>query len=179
MIDLKIQTLTKIKQNIISTSDQTIEPTTNFLRTLLVAVMFLGPRIPEQASETGLNESIPGKLAILKFSPLSRTVCRVNSRYTVFVSEHIPESPSMTTPSKPSNLSIKRAASKPSLLILVACLALPALSGCQRTVLKKDDPRSPFDRYNLTRAQHAPPFLEDEYGRRTPNLRQRLVKADE
>lgn len=82
----------------------------------------------------------------------------------------------------PSQSTPQRAAPTASVLILAACIALPALTavtGCQRTVLKKDDPRSPFDRYNLTRAQHAPPFLEDEYGRRTPNLRQRLVKADE
>jgi len=53
------------------------------------------------------------------------------------------------------------------------------LAGCQKTLLKKDDARSPFDRYNQSRAQHAPPFLEDEFGRRTPNLRDRLVKSEE
>ncbi len=64
------------------------------------------------------------------------------------------------------------------ILATAACALLP-LQACQKTLLKKDDPRSPFDRYNQTRAQHAPPFLEDEFGRRTPNLRDRLVKSEE
>ncbi len=64
-------------------------------------------------------------------------------------------------------------------IFIAATLALLPLQACQKTLLKKDDPRSPFDRYNQTRAQHAPPFLEDEFGRRTPNLRDRLVKSDE
>lgn len=59
---------------------------------------------------------------------------------------------------------------------ILLVLILPA---CQKTLLHKDDPRSPFDRYNQTRSQHAPPFLEDEFGRRTPNLRDRLVKSEE
>lgn len=62
---------------------------------------------------------------------------------------------------------------------LLALTALTTLPACQKTLLHRDDPRSPFDRYNQTRAQHAPPFLEDEYGRRTPNLRDRLVQSDE
>ena len=81
---------------------------------------------------------------------------------------------SMTTPSSRRTQCTRSAA-----LLISACITLPAITGCQKTLLKKDDPRSPFDRYNQTRAQHAPPFLEDEYGRRTPNLRDRLVKSDE
>ena len=76
----------------------------------------------------------------------------------------------MTTPPKKS---------RAKLLPALALLALIPLQSCQKTLLKKDDPRSPFDRYNQTRSQHAPPFLEDEFGRRTPNLRDRLVKSDE
>jgi len=62
---------------------------------------------------------------------------------------------------------------------IIALATLTTLSACQKTLLHRDDPRSPFDRYNQTRSQHAPPFLEDEYGRRTPNLRDRLVQSDE
>ena len=80
----------------------------------------------------------------------------------------------MTTPPSTST-SKARTKLLPALVILAI---LPAAS-CQKTLLKKDDPRSPFDRYNQTRSQHAPPFLEDEFGRRTPNLRDRLVKSDE
>jgi hypothetical protein len=66
-----------------------------------------------------------------------------------------------------------------AIIITAAALSVLPLQACQKTLLKKDDPRSPFDRYNLTRAQHAPPYLEDEFGRRTPNLRDRLVKSEE
>jgi|GEM_PF-2542370 len=64
-------------------------------------------------------------------------------------------------------------------MLAIALLALCTQAACQKTLLHKDDPRSPFDRYNQTRSQHAPPFLEDEFGRRTPNLRDRLVKSEE
>lgn len=64
-------------------------------------------------------------------------------------------------------------------MLAATLMALTTLTACQKTLLHKDDPRSPFDRYNQTRSQHAPPFLEDEFGRRTPNLRDRLVKSDE
>ncbi|MFK7759736.1 MAG: hypothetical protein AB8C13_07315 [Phycisphaerales bacterium] len=64
-------------------------------------------------------------------------------------------------------------------LLCSAALVVCVFGGCQKTLLKKDDPRSPFDRYNQTRAQHAQPFLEDEFGRRTPNLRNRLVQTEE
>jgi len=63
--------------------------------------------------------------------------------------------------------------------IAASLLVLSTLCACQRTLLHADDARSPFDRYNQTRSQHAPPFLEDEFGRRTPSLRDRLVKSDE
>ncbi len=64
-------------------------------------------------------------------------------------------------------------------VLVTALLALSTQAACQKTLLHRDDPRSPFDRYNQTRSQHAPPFLEDEFGRRTPNLRDRLVKSEE
>ncbi|MBL4697929.1 MAG: hypothetical protein JKX70_03755 [Phycisphaerales bacterium] len=52
---------------------------------------------------------------------------------------------------------------------------LPVLMlGCQKTVLRPDDDRSQFDRYDQSRSQRAQPFLEDEFGRRTPNLSERL-----
>ena len=49
------------------------------------------------------------------------------------------------------------------------------LAGCQRTALRPDDDRSQFDRYDQSRSQRAQPFLEDEFGRRTPNLSERLL----
>lgn len=51
--------------------------------------------------------------------------------------------------------------------------------GCQKTALRPDDTRSQFDRYDQARNQRAQPFLEDEFGRRTPNLAERLLIRSE
>jgi len=61
---------------------------------------------------------------------------------------------------------------------LSAGLAL-GLAGCAKTALRPDDVRSPFDRYERARGQRAEPYLEDEFGRRTPNLRGRLLQRSE
>lgn len=58
-------------------------------------------------------------------------------------------------------------------------LCVAVLGACQRTALRPDDVRSPYDRYERTRAERAEPYLEDEYGRRTPNLRGRLLERSE
>lgn len=67
-----------------------------------------------------------------------------------------------------------------SLCLATACItmmigALSAGAGCQKTALRPDDTRSQFDRYDQARNQRAQPFLEDEFGRRTPNLAERLL----
>lgn len=51
---------------------------------------------------------------------------------------------------------------------------LSLASGCSRPLLAPTDERSPYDRYDAVRAQYAPQYIEDEYGRRQPNLRGRL-----
>lgn len=56
---------------------------------------------------------------------------------------------------------------------------LLAGAGCQKTALRPDDVRSPYDRYERVRAERADPYLEDEFGRRTPNLRGRLLQRSE
>ena len=61
--------------------------------------------------------------------------------------------------------------------VLVATLV--CMFGCQKTALRPDDTRSQFDRYDQSRSQRAQPFLEDEFGRRTPNLKSRLLVSDE
>jgi hypothetical protein len=50
-----------------------------------------------------------------------------------------------------------------------------ALCGCSKPLLSPTDERSPFDRYDALRAQHAPQYVEDEFGREQPNLRARLT----
>lgn len=47
-------------------------------------------------------------------------------------------------------------------------------SGCSEPLLAARDVRSPFDRYDAVRNQYAPQYIEDEFGRRQPNLSGRL-----
>lgn len=48
------------------------------------------------------------------------------------------------------------------------------LMGCAKPLLSPAEERSQFDRYDAMRAQHSPQYIENEYGRREPNLRGRL-----
>ena len=57
-------------------------------------------------------------------------------------------------------------------------LVLPAMLGCQDPLFTDDSLRSPFERYDIVRDQNAPAFLEDEFGRKRPNLRGRLLRVD-
>lgn len=65
------------------------------------------------------------------------------------------------------------------MLAVASALCVLTLGGCQRTALRPDDNRSQFDRYDQSRSQRAQPFLEDEFGRRTPNLKARLLVNDD
>ncbi|RMH30785.1 MAG: hypothetical protein D6692_01205 [Planctomycetota bacterium] len=75
----------------------------------------------------------------------------------------------------------RHAARRVGTLVVFGCLASLAmiLGACQKTVLRPDDVRSPYDRYERSRAERAEPYLQDEYGRRTPNLRGRLLRPAE
>jgi len=70
-----------------------------------------------------------------------------------------------------------RSTSVLGVLGVVLALGL-GMVGCQKTALRPDDDRSQFDRYDQSRSQRAEPFLEDEFGRRTPNLADRLLDRD-
>ncbi len=48
-------------------------------------------------------------------------------------------------------------------------------AGCSKPLFKPGEDRSPFDRFNAVRNQQAPQTIEDEFGRRRPNLRARLT----
>lgn len=76
---------------------------------------------------------------------------------------------------------MSRTHAKKAVPILTAALSLSVMlaAGCQKTALRPDDQRSQFDRYDQSRSQRAQPFLEDEFGRRTPNLKDRLLVRDE
>ncbi len=47
-------------------------------------------------------------------------------------------------------------------------------TGCAKPLLSPSEERSQFDRYDAVRNKHAPQYIENEYGRRQPNLRGRL-----
>jgi len=57
---------------------------------------------------------------------------------------------------------------------LGALLLAVALCGCQRPVLPADQPRTQFDRFDRVRNQTTPQYVEDEFGRRRPNIGGRL-----
>lgn len=48
------------------------------------------------------------------------------------------------------------------------------LAGCQKPVLPSDQPRTQFDRFDRVRNQTTPQYVEDEFGRRRPNIGGRL-----
>lgn len=51
-------------------------------------------------------------------------------------------------------------------------------AGCEKPLLSPDEDRSPFDRYDTVRNQHADQYIMDEFGRRRPNLRERLMPKE-
>lgn len=64
--------------------------------------------------------------------------------------------------------------------MLVGCVLAGVLAsiGCRRVLFRADDDRSPYARYDRVRADDPPPYLQDEFGRRIPNLRGRLLARE-
>ncbi|MFG0304912.1 MAG: hypothetical protein ACF8Q5_01720 [Phycisphaerales bacterium JB040] len=60
-----------------------------------------------------------------------------------------------------------------SLVLIVG--GVGGLVGCRQPPLRADDPRSQYDRYDLSRSELEPAYRYDEFGRRRPNLRGRLL----
>lgn len=60
----------------------------------------------------------------------------------------------------------------------ILCVLGIVASGCARSPLRPDDPRSQFDRYDRVRYEDVPAYSENEYGERTPNLRARLLRVE-
>ncbi len=57
----------------------------------------------------------------------------------------------------------------------IACAAVAlTLGGCQKPLFSPKDERTQFDRYDRSRGQFAPQYVEDEFGRKEPNLFGRL-----
>jgi len=57
---------------------------------------------------------------------------------------------------------------------LAALLAPAALAGCQKPLFPSEAPRTQFDRFDEVRNQSAPQYVQDEFGRRRPNIKGRL-----
>jgi len=53
-----------------------------------------------------------------------------------------------------------------------------SLCGCQKPLLSPTDERSPYDRHDAVRNQTADQYVYDEYGRRRPNLKERLLPRE-
>jgi hypothetical protein len=64
-------------------------------------------------------------------------------------------------------------------LALIALLFMGlTLGGCRKPLLAESDERTPYDRYDAIRNQAADQYVFDEYGRRRPNLRERLLPRE-
>lgn len=59
--------------------------------------------------------------------------------------------------------------------LLVVGLVASASGGCHKPLFSPRETRTQYDRYDRSRDQYEPQFLEDEFGRRIPNLRGRLT----
>lgn len=55
---------------------------------------------------------------------------------------------------------------------------LSLLPGCREPLLTPDEPRSQYDRFDAVRDRRAPSYVFDEFGRRKPNIRARLVTGE-
>ena len=60
-------------------------------------------------------------------------------------------------------------------LLVVAALAS---GGCEKPILTETEERSQYDRYDSVRNQRAAQYTRDEFGRRVPNLRARLMPKE-
>ena len=56
--------------------------------------------------------------------------------------------------------------------------AILGVVGCAKPLFPANADRSQFDRYMRVRERSPAPYLEDEFGRRTPNLRGRLLSGN-
>ncbi|KAA0212705.1 MAG: hypothetical protein DYG94_14065 [Leptolyngbya sp. PLA3] len=62
--------------------------------------------------------------------------------------------------------------------MLLASVVVLAMGGCRKPLLATGEERSQFDRYDRVREQDPSPYYMDEFGRRRPNLRGRLLPRE-
>lgn len=71
--------------------------------------------------------------------------------------------------------SIRSASLRRAAIGLCFATITTGLAGCVDPLLSPNEPRSQYSRYDLVRGRFAPQYVEDEFGRRKPNLRGRLI----
>ncbi len=72
----------------------------------------------------------------------------------------------------------QRFTSRSRVLLALALAGLSLLPACGKPLLSPSDERSQYDRYDRVRNKYSAQYIEDEYGRRQPNLRGRLSPKD-
>lgn len=75
-------------------------------------------------------------------------------------------------------LNLDRVHSRQLAALLVAGACMAAVSGCRPPVFGPNEDRSQFDRFDQARDTRAQTLIEDEFGRKIPNLRKRLVHTE-
>lgn len=65
-----------------------------------------------------------------------------------------------------------------ALLTGLILLSVVSTLGCRRTLFRDRDDRTPYARYDRLRGEAIPVYRFDEFGRRVPNLRARLVRPE-
>ncbi|MBU6414011.1 MAG: hypothetical protein KGS45_11105 [Planctomycetes bacterium] len=61
---------------------------------------------------------------------------------------------------------------------VLVCASAAILTGCRPPVFGPNEDRSQFDRFDQARDSRAQTLIEDEFGRKVPNLRKRLVHTE-
>jgi hypothetical protein len=67
---------------------------------------------------------------------------------------------------------------KQVVVTLVVCSGAAVITGCRPPVFGPNEDRSQFDRFDQARDTRAQTLIEDEFGRKVPNLRKRLVHTE-
>jgi hypothetical protein len=62
--------------------------------------------------------------------------------------------------------------------VLAAAGLCLALGACAKPLFHPDEPRSQYDRTDALRERRAPTYVYDDYGRRRPNIRGRLLGGE-
>ena len=63
-------------------------------------------------------------------------------------------------------------------IVILTLVGSGAVSGCERPLFTPNQPRTPYERYQVLRGQGRPSTEENAYGGKEPALRQRLEPLD-